>query len=93
MERVELAETTPLMACRGPLTAVLMVNPFVEMPVVEAYGKTEAAVVVAVKYPAKALMPKSDEPLTERARQGVVVPTPSQPALVMVVVPVPPNQA
>ena len=57
----------------------------------EAYGKVEAEVVVAVKVPARALIPKSDEPYTERALQGVVVPMPSQPVEVKVEVAVEPK--
>ena len=43
-------------------------------------AKVEVAVVlVAVKYPARALVPRSEEPFTERVRQGLVVPMPMEP--------------
>ena len=46
----------------------------------------EVALVVPVKEPASALVPKSDEPKTERARHGEVVPMPTFPARYAVVV-------
>ena len=46
---------------------------------VEAYGKMEAVVDVAIKYPAKAELPRADEPSTESLAYGVVVPTPRFP--------------
>ncbi len=47
----DVAETTPALACRGPFTFVLRVSPLVEIPVVEAYGRIEAVVVVDTRYP------------------------------------------
>ena len=47
--------------------------------VVEAFGKVLAVVVVAVKYPAVALLPRSEEPSTENFAPGVVVPIPTLP--------------
>ena len=75
------------------------------MAVVDAYGKVLAAVAdevmtpakvlavveVAVKKPASALLPRSDEPVTDSALHGVEVAIPTKPALVMVVVAVPPK--
>jgi hypothetical protein len=56
--------------------------------------KIEVAVVdVAVKKPASALVPRSELPLTESVRYGVVVPTPKNPAAVKVDVAVPPKNA
>jgi hypothetical protein len=42
-------------------------------------GSVEVAVVVAVKYPAEADVPKSEKPFTERVAQGELVPSPMKP--------------
>ena len=60
-----VAPTRPALAWRGPFNPVASWSPFVPetvRAVVDAYGKVEAVLVVAVKYPAKALIPRSDEP-------------------------------
>jgi len=46
--------------------AVVEAVPETVMAVVEAYGKVEAVVVVAVKKPAVAELPKAEAPSTER---------------------------
>jgi hypothetical protein len=51
-----------------------------ERAVVEAYGKTEAVVDVAVKFAAKTFPPKTPESPTESWRYGDVVPIPTFPA-------------
>ena len=45
----------------------------------DAYGKVEAVVEVAVKYPAMASFPSVDVPSTDRVAQGEVVPIPRLP--------------
>jgi hypothetical protein len=60
------------------------VIPETERAVVEAYGKTEAVEVVAVKYPARAFIPRSEFPATEKVLQGEEVAIPTFPAPVMV---------
>jgi hypothetical protein len=52
--------------------------------VVEAYGKTEAVVDVAVKYPATTSPPNTAEPPTESWRYGDVVPMPTLPLAMIV---------
>ena len=47
--------------------------------VVEANGNTDEMEVVATKYPAYALLPRSDSPSTESLRPGDVVPMPTLP--------------
>ena len=49
----------------------------------EANGKTEAMLDVAVKYPARAFIPRSEDPLTESVLHGDVVPIPKEPVAVM----------
>jgi len=81
-ERVDVAETSPLIAWRGPFSEEFSVSPFVPdtvRAVVEAYGKMEATDEVAVNEPARALFPRSELPLTERVLQGEVVPSPRFP--------------
>ena len=46
-----MAETIPELAWSGPFVEVFKVKPFVEIPVVDAYGNVFAVVVVAVIYP------------------------------------------
>ena len=48
--------------------------------VVEAYGRVEAVVEVAVKKPAIAELPSTEDPSTERRAYGDVVPIPIFPA-------------
>ena len=54
---------------------------FADIAVVLAYGKVDAVEEVAVKLPARALLPRSELPFTERVRQGEVVPIPIAPPL------------
>ena len=55
------------------------VSPDTDTTVDELYVNMEATEEVAVNDPARAFTPRSDEPLTERVRQGDVVPIPNQP--------------
>jgi hypothetical protein len=87
-----VAETTPALTWRGPFREVLRVRPLVEIPVVDAYGKVFAVVVVAVKYEPMRLLPKIS-PATESFWPGVEVPIPREPSDVKVLVAVAPNQA
>ena len=54
---------------------------FADIAVVEAYGKVDAVEEVAVKLPARALLPRSELPFTERVRQGEVVENPTFPSV------------
>ncbi len=64
------------------LRAVVLAVPKYPVPetvsaVLEAYGKVLAVLEVAVKYPARALLPRSEDPFTENVRHGEVVPIPT----------------
>ena len=76
-------ETRPAISWRHwvpvKLESVNPLAPETVRAVVEAYGNDEAVVDVEVKYPARAKLPRSDEPLTDRVVHGELVPMPTSP--------------
>ena len=53
--------------------------PLIVTAVDEAYGNIEAVEVVAMKYPARAELPRADDPSTLNFAYGVVEPMPTLP--------------